>query len=414
MSPAWWPANTAKCMKQRRTVSLVYGYSARNAGDFAITLGAVDVLARSGFHVRLFSRYCAKNKDFFESSRSLRERYGDELEIFECPFNLDRADGMAKTAVNYLNGILTVLGIRRRKAFRQSLLGGDLVIFNGGNLFRCRSFIDLARLAALLYPLSIAKKAHKPYVIFPQSASTLNGTGKRLLLPILKGAETVMFREEETAAFMSKMVDLRNVFQTIDLAFFIDKTHLPETPKDYSGYVALTLRFHTVGDIAYLPGEKQEKILQTVGGLIEKVKPERPVLLVVQSDKDEELSRKIASTHRIELIKCQDVPKLLSIYRQVDLLIGMRLHSIILALSTGTPCIGLFYKEWGLKNPGMMKYFGLPCHFFDEGIDSTRVFTDLEKLLASREETKQLILSIVNQEQQDLYERIARFTPPES
>lgn len=31
-------------MNPVKTVSLVYGYSARNAGDFAITLGAIDVL----------------------------------------------------------------------------------------------------------------------------------------------------------------------------------------------------------------------------------------------------------------------------------------------------------------------------------------------------------------------------------
>jgi len=35
-------------MNPVKTVSLVYGYSARNAGDFAITLGAIDVLLSFG------------------------------------------------------------------------------------------------------------------------------------------------------------------------------------------------------------------------------------------------------------------------------------------------------------------------------------------------------------------------------
>lgn len=41
-------------MNPVKTVSLVYGYSARNAGDFAITLGAIDVLLSFGIKVKLF------------------------------------------------------------------------------------------------------------------------------------------------------------------------------------------------------------------------------------------------------------------------------------------------------------------------------------------------------------------------
>ena len=40
-------------MNPVKTVSLVYGYSARNAGDFAITLGAIDVLLSFGIKVKL-------------------------------------------------------------------------------------------------------------------------------------------------------------------------------------------------------------------------------------------------------------------------------------------------------------------------------------------------------------------------
>lgn len=71
-----------------KTICLIYGYSARNAGDLAITLGAIDVLKSLGCQVKLFSRYKYQQNDYIESERYLRERYGNDLEIFESPFFL--------------------------------------------------------------------------------------------------------------------------------------------------------------------------------------------------------------------------------------------------------------------------------------------------------------------------------------
>ena len=58
-------------MNPVKTVSLVYGYSARNAGDFAITLGAIDVLLSFGIKVKLFSRYSRSNLDYHQALETL-------------------------------------------------------------------------------------------------------------------------------------------------------------------------------------------------------------------------------------------------------------------------------------------------------------------------------------------------------
>ena len=76
------------------TVGLVYCYSPRNAGDFAITLGAIDVLMHQNYRIKLFSRYCKANEDYEDSLSLLRQRYGDDVEVFECPFNLDRKENL--------------------------------------------------------------------------------------------------------------------------------------------------------------------------------------------------------------------------------------------------------------------------------------------------------------------------------
>lgn len=382
-----------------KSVSLIYGYSARNAGDFAITLGAVDLLLESGVSVKLFSRYCKKNKDFYDSKKLVNDRYGDKVKVFESPFCLDREDSVFKTALNYFDGIMSLIGIKNNANFKRELLESDIVIFNGGNLFRCESFIDMARLSALMYPLQIAKKKNKPYLIFPQSSSNLNKFGKNKLLPILNGAKTVFFREKKSFEHISKLTSSDNFKQTIDLAFFINKDSLKQRNDIKPNTIAITLRFHTVGDIAYLSERQIGHIFEQLGLLVSTYNKQYSFVIVVQTDKDKELSQKFADEYSLELIKSNDPVELLEIYQSVHMLFGMRLHSIILALSVGTPCYGIFMKQWGLKNPGLMSYFDMP-HFMldDDAKQNDEVIDTVSDILAKRSEYSEKILNTTNKE----------------
>lgn len=388
-----------------KTISLIYGYSARNAGDLAITLGAIDVLKSLGYHIKLFSRYQYQQKDYIESERYLKERYGDGLEIFESPFFLDRSSDLFSSLVHYINGAAIAFGLKNNKRFCKQLLDADFIIFNGGNLFRCHSFIDYARLCALMYPLKVAKHNHKPYLIFPQSASTINGMGQKMLLPLLEGACKVFFREKESYDYISKLMPSGNFEQTIDLAFFINKETLLRVRR--KKMIAITLRFHTVGDIAYLQEKSIESIFERMGCYVTALKGEYEFVVVVQTEKDYLKSQQFATKHGLRLIKSDDPIELLHIYQSVSLLIGMRLHSIILSLSVGTPCFGLFYKQWGLKNPGMMEYFDMPYTMMDETSEAASDIKVIRDLIANMDRHSAAITEKVNTEYKNM---IAKFT----
>lgn len=370
-----------------RTISLVYGYSARNAGDFAITLGAIDVLLELGCRVKLFSRYCKKNKDYWDAQKALSDRYGKRVSYYECPFNLDRSAKFLDTARNYLGGLLIVAGLERDSGFSEELLDADYVVFDGGNLFRCNSMIDLTRLLALTYPLRLARKKGKPIVIFPQSASRLNTLGRRVLFPVLRTAKQIYFREQQSYDYIHSFLKADNFSRSIDLAFFINKLGLRSSQREKK--IAVTLRFHTVGDIAPLPETAAERIFQQMGTYVNVLRNEYECLVVVQTDKDEPRSREFAELHGLKLIKSNNPLELLEIYQSVSLLLGMRLHSIILALSVGTPCFGLFYKQWGLKNPGLMDDFNMPYQMMDELADKTTLshLENIKFLLKNLSET---------------------------
>ena len=389
-----------------KTICLIYGYSARNAGDLAITLGAIDVLKSLGCQVKLFSRYKYQQNDYIESERYLRERYGNDLEIFESPFFLDRSSNLFSSLVHYMSGAAVVFGLKSNKQFCQQLLDSDCVIFNGGNLFRCHSFIDYARLCAFMYPLKVAKSAHVPYMIFPQSASTINEMGQKILFPLLEGACKVFFREKESYDYMGELMPSGNFEQTIDLAFFINKDTLLSVKR--KKMIAITLRFHTVGDIGYLPEKYIEDIFERMGNYVTALKCEYEFVVVVQTDKDYLKSQQFAAKHELRLIKSNDPMELLYIYRSVSLLIGMRLHSIILSLSVGTPCFGLFYKQWGLKNPGMMNYFGMPYTIMDEPSEAVSDVKAIRDLIANIDRNSIAIMEKVNREYKNM---VAKFIP---
>lgn len=347
-----------------KNVSIIYGYSAKNAGDFAITLGAIDILIDRGVNIKIFSRYCGKDKEFLTSKNALDIRYGNRIEIYESPFSLNRSGNFIINLKSYIDGFFSILGINKKTTFNRIFLQSDLVIFNGGNLFRCNSFIDFARLHALMYPLHKAISANIPFIIFPQSASKLNRLGRKLLLPVLSKSECVFIREKDSYNYLSGFISSSNFIQTIDLAFFINKINLNNIKRKHR--IALTLRFHSVGDIHDLSKYEVDKICCYLGSFVEILRSKYEFIVVAQTDKDEIKSKEFSYKYGINYIKSNDIDELLKIYNSVKLLIGMRLHSIILALSVGTPCFGVFVKEWGLKNSGIMKYFDMPYRMLDD------------------------------------------------
>lgn len=366
-----------------KTISLIYGYSARNAGDFAITLGAIDILRSLGYHIKLFSRYRHNQKDYIEAEESLKKLYGDKIEIFESPFYLDRSSSLFTSIFHYVEGAAIAFGMKKNKRFSAELFDSDIVIFNGGNLFRCHSFIDFTRLCALMYPLKLAMKNGRKYIVLPQSASKINILGRKIMSPILRHAECVFLRERDSYNYIRQLIPSANYLQSIDLAFFIDKNQLSSLQRKKT--IAMTLRFHTVGDISYLPDNCQKNIFERMGHYVNTLRNEHELIVVVQTDKDYAKSKEFADIYNLSVFKSNDPIELLNFYKSVSLLIGMRLHSIILALSVGTPCFGLFYSQWGLKNPGLMNYFNMPYKMMDSGGEGniTSDMTAMQNLISN-------------------------------
>lgn len=122
----------------------------------------------------------------------------------------------------------------------------------------------------------------------------------------------------------------------------------------------MIVRGSGIGDIGELPAARREELL----GAFFRFAIEHPELsysVIVQTEKDRALSQALLTglPQGSELVEEHDAFRLLSVYRRMDVTLSMRLHAAILSLRAGTPVVGLFDEEWGLKNIGVMSDYGM-------------------------------------------------------
>jgi len=371
-----------------KNILLVYGYGLKNSGDMAITEGAIDSLVARNCNIKVIMRYNKSNWEYKESIEYLYSRYNKHNVCFyECPFTLNRDSNLLKTVVNYLQGELITLGLFKAKQVEELVEWADYVFFNGGNLFRCNSFVDFARLKALFFPLDLAIKKKKPFSVLSQSAANINKAGKNKLKKIIQSSERVFVRE---AISYNKLVEiypsLKGKFILgIDMAFYINKEldFMEKSTSFNNKVIAITIRTQGIGDINELEDNLKFSIINNIVKIAsDLISTGYSIVLISQNVKDDEpteyLYKKMKD--KVKIIKERNPQRLREIYSNVDLLIGMRLHSIILASVVGTPSFGYFIKEWGYKNPGLMDFLSLPYSYVDESnINYSKILEIIKK-----------------------------------
>ncbi|MFG6114176.1 polysaccharide pyruvyl transferase family protein [Halobacillus sp. MO56] len=391
----------------KKIASLVFAYGLKNGGDMAITLGAIQQLLNAGYEVNAYSLFDKKNKEY-EKSKKYLEQLFPEIKVHESPFSLNREGGKFNKLKAYVLGLLTIIGVQKKRDFYNKIKESDVLYFNGGNLFRSESFTDYTRLLALMYPLKIARKLNLPYFILPQSASTIDSIGRLILKKNLQKAQIVWTREKTSYNYLKKCIPDINIKSTVDLAFFIENTPFSNVNNLVSNCsnkrkVAFTIRTQTVGDLKQIDKEKYDQIVSLIKrSIVTLLKTgSYEVILIIQTKKDKEVTtslyEKISNEFNyIHLIEEYDALKLINIYKHCDVLLGMRLHSIILALLSGTPAVGYFDETWGFKNPGLMNKFNMPYYLISN--DTTDLVAKVQELASNKEIITKQIEKIIDEE----------------
>lgn len=347
------------------SLTLAYAYGCRNAGDFAINEGSLALLSRAvpGADVTGVSRFASGSPEY--------RRMADELDTLDegalvggpITYDPERQSRPAQLAALARDGLqygVDLVGAAKSSSVHSTLYDrvtdGDALLFNGGNAIHySRSHGSLPYLLAMLYPLQVARRNGVPYGLLPQTTFALEGVAKRLVRPLLADAEFVMTRDAVTFDYLSEFGLSTQLINGVDTAFLNGTPTASERSPGESSRIAAVPRFSTLGDTGELDetGARMEGTFLTyLGGLVESG---HEVTLTIQT----EIDAAWAARHRdrlddigVDYFESYDPDALRAHYAEMDLLVTMRLHAAIFALSVGTPTIGVYRSEWGPKTPG--------------------------------------------------------------
>lgn len=224
---------------------------------------------------------------------------------------------------------------------RAAIERADVVLSGGGGLLQ-----NVTSLRSLLYyggVIRSALKAGKPTMIFAQSIGPLDFWGRALVRNFCKGLDAATVRDERSRTLLSSLVPDVPVERTADPVFLFEPGGEPldlaaEGLGGEAPLVVVSVRTWQGGD----------KTAQTLAAAVDRLAGKhgaRVAFLPLGGPPDAEASTMV-------IRKCASHPVLLPDYPlgqaaqvigRASLVIGMRLHALIIAARLGVPFIALPY-----------------------------------------------------------------------
>lgn len=224
-------------------------------------------------------------------------------------------------------GLMNPMDREHWKQSKAALRSVDEVVIGGGGIL-----VDRHPQAVLLWwnQLREIRKSQKPYRFRSNSISLKRKYSQKLLLPFLRKASAISVRDSESKSWLAKQ-GIKSVLVP-DLAREADLKISQHLPK---GIVSFALcRWE-------LQRQQWTALQEFILTLKEKGYTVKGLAFQQKGDDDRELYKQWFPELDIVTGK-EEVIRTLS---HSDLLVGMRLHSLILGREIGVPLIGLPYQE---------------------------------------------------------------------
>lgn len=226
----------------------------------------------------------------------------------------------------------------------------DLLIIGGGGIL-----MDLYKTEAPLYGsyAIMAKTSGVPYVIYGCGAGPLNSElGKWFIRYMGKHAQSISVRDPESAELLRATGVKKPVEVMGDPAFSLKRERPPLSDKPVKIGVTAVPYYHA----GYWPETKEEIYQQYIEGMarnLDVLAAKQPVEITFFATKfpqDADVTKDIKSlmkeADKATIIDHNLLPKdLLEVTAKQDIVIGTRLHSLILATCTSTPIIAVCYHH---------------------------------------------------------------------
>ena len=308
-------------------VGIVGNYGNDNNGDEAILLSIIQQVKQT------FSIESSDITVFSNNPQQTAKRYG--VVSYPLYYKVSRA-------------VLTFGKTFHRNKDRVAQL--DLLVIGGGGIL-----MDLYKREAPLYGSysMMALLSETPYIVYGCGAGPLNTSlGKWFIRYMAKHAQSISVRDPKSQELLKKTGVKRDVLLIGDPAFSLrkPKQKQPRTPKKI-GVTAVPYY-----NAAYWPEGNDQAYQTYVNGMAKNLdaildKEEMEVhFFATKFPQDADVTKDIAKQMRHGdkvVINDKNLPPqdILQVVRDMDIVIGTRLHSLILATDTETPIIAVSYHN---------------------------------------------------------------------
>jgi polysaccharide pyruvyl transferase CsaB len=228
------------------------------------------------------------------------------------------------------------------RTVRDAVRRADIVLSGGGGLLQ-----NATSLRSLLYYAGIVRegiRAGRKTMVFAQSIGPLDGWGRFVVGRFCKGLARATVRDERSRALLAALLPNTPVERTADPVFLYDP-HDSETDLSADGLGPESGPYAVVS-VRKIPSFKDGAA--TVARAVDRLASEhgvRAAFLPLGGARDAEVSTEIiraCASAPVLLPECT-LAKAATILRGAHVVIGMRLHALILAARFGVPFLAIAY-----------------------------------------------------------------------
>ncbi|QCR31471.1 polysaccharide pyruvyl transferase family protein [Lysinibacillus sp. SGAir0095] len=308
-------------------IGIVGNYGNDNNGDEAILVGILS---------QLKSTFSVKNEDitvFSNNTQQTSERYG-----------------VKSYPLYYKQGNLYKTFYKTYMTNQKYVSQFDLLVIGGGGIL-----MDFYRREAHLYGTYalMAKNSKIPYIVYGCGAGPLDTISGRFMIRLMcKHAENISVRDPESKQLLKEIGVKKDVKVIGDPAFSLHKPKEVQAAKPVSiGVSAVPIynaNYWPSGDV-----DKYETYVKSMAINLDHTIENQNVIITFFATKypqdvyvTKDIQKYMKHKEKVKIIDANLHPdRLLEMTASFDIVVGTRLHSLILATNSQTPIIALSYHQ---------------------------------------------------------------------
>lgn len=385
-----------------------------NIGDQAILSGLLKLVESAYNDLELIIHSSTPEK--YQNFKYPVKPHLYHWSVYEKPNVISRAYRVTLLLLQYsfvMAGIRINVGPKELVELLDDYRRADLIIFVGGGYLRTNPGLKQSlNLLMLLLHFSFAKAFKKKIIVAPMSFGPFaKKWQEKLSARILNGLICVGVREKISYDILKKY-NLNNLLLSADQALLIENLHsikqedkfiLGFTVRNWNSKDATDKNARIVAQ-AIIEFSKIAKIV---------VQPIVQVSSMEYGDEDPIGARNISNILRErglnvkEVVVLVSVPEAVSVYSQIDMIIGMRMHSNIIAATQLKPFLAIAYEH---KTKGICEMLGMGAYCLDYGhFTADELLSALVKLYKNRSDVTdnlRINLSKIQQAENDKWKGV--------